>query len=335
MPDTARIMDTNTEPDPPKIKLGVSACLLGEPVRYDGNHKRHSFLTDVLAAYVDYLPVCPEAGVGMGVPRPPIQLVGQPGKVRALGVDNPAMDVTDRLQGYAQQQCRTLTTISGYIFKKDSPSCGLGKVKLFKRPGHDMQRKGTGVYADTLVHAAPLLPVTEEDCFDDPKKRNHFLEQAYTYRRWQELTASGVTTKLLLDFHATHRYLIMAHSQAAYHKLGKLLGDLPEQPLKAVSESYISMLMQTLKRPSQQHQCSNVLQRIANDLKQELPSAEHASLVASVEGYLAGSNNLFSVLKVLNQRVCRNPRPDHAVQLFLHPYPESLQNVTQGAVSGN
>jgi uncharacterized protein YbbK (DUF523 family)/uncharacterized protein YbgA (DUF1722 family) len=327
MQDTALIMGTTTEPDFPRIKLGVSACLLGEPIRYDGGHKRHSFLADILAAYVDYQPVCPEAGIGMGVPRPPIQLVGLPGRVRALGVENPAMDVTDRLEDYALQQYRVLTNISGYIFKNNSPSCGLGKVKLFTRANHNMQRKGTGVYASILIRTAPLLPVTEEDSVDNSQKCSHFLEQVYTFRRWQDLLASGITRELLLDFHTAHKYLIMAHSQAACHRLGKLLGALDKQPLREISDTYISSLMRTLKRPAQLCQHYNVLQHITNDLKQTLNPAEQSALTSRVEGYLAGTHDLASVAMAMHPLINRNLQSDSAAKLYLWPYPESLQRV--------
>lgn len=246
-------------PDFPRIRLGVSACLLGERVRYDGGHKRNDFIVDILARHVDYVSVCPEAGMGMGIPRPPIQLVGQPGQIRALGVENPDMDVTDRLQDYAQRQWPSLASISGYIFKQNSPSCGLRKVKLFRQPGQGMQRKGTGVFASALLRLAPLLPVTEEDCFDDPQQRENFITRIYVYRRWQDLLASGLTAEKLLAFHTAHKLLVRVYSQAAERRLAQLLANPSSQALEKISTAYIPEFMQTLKRPARKRQPYKVL----------------------------------------------------------------------------
>ncbi len=319
-------MRAGSEPDHPRIKLGVSACLLGERVRYDGNHKRHSFLTDVLSRYVDYLPVCPEAGIGMGVPRPPIELVGQPGQIRALGVDDPAVDVTDDLENYARQQHHKLEDISGYIFKRNSPSCGLEKVKLFEPSNHRMQRKGTGIFAGTLVGIMPLLPVTEEDCFDDPDKRSHFLEQVYTFHRWQAMIASGLTGEHLREFHTAHRYLIMSHSEAACLRLGHLLNELTDATLTPVSDSYVSGLMHALKRTPQKRQRYKVLRHIINDLEDTTGSAELSAAASRLQAQIKEESDMPSIIRALSAPLGKDLRPGHAAWLFLHPYPESLQH---------
>ena len=319
-------MRAGSEPDYPRIKLGVSACLLGEPVRYDGNHKRHRFLTDVLSTYVDYLPVCPEAGIGMGVPRPPIQLVGRPGKIRAVGVENSGLDVTADLENYARQQQHKLAGISGYIFKKNSPSCGLGKVKLFETSNHGMQRKGTGIFADTLVGTMPLLPVAEEDCFDAPDKRSHFLEQVYTFHRWQTMIASGLTRERLCEFHTNHKYLVMVHSEAACLRLENLLDEFADNALTAVSESYLSGLMQALKRTPQKRQRLKVLAHIISDLRKTADPAEQPALASQLQLQLKETRDIPFITRELSALISKDPQSGHAARLFLHPYPESLQD---------
>ncbi len=245
-------MQDRTEPDFPRIRLGVSACLLGERVRYDGGHKRNNFMADVLASHVDYVSLCPEAGIGLGTPRPPVQLVGKVGQIHALEVENPGNDITVRLQDYAQQQ--PLADISGYIFKQHSPSCGLHKIKLFRRPGQDMQRNGTGIFAVALQRLLPLLPVTEEHCFDDPQQRENFITRIYVYRRWQDLLASGLTAEKLSIFHTNHKLLVMAHSQGAGARLKQLLISRSSSTLEDKSTIYIQALLQALKHPAQRCQ---------------------------------------------------------------------------------
>lgn len=309
----------------PRLTLAVSSCLLGEPVRYDGGHKRHSYLTDVLARCADFVSVCPEAAIGMGVPRPPIQLVGQPGQVRALGVEDPHLDVTDRLTDFARRQADSLSEIDGYIFKKNSPSCGLDKVKLFARPNRSMQRKASGLYAAGFTRERPLLPVAEEDTFSEPEQRDSFMTRAYVYRRWRQLCADGLTARGLTDFHAAHKYLVMAHSQAAYQRLGRLLADFSRTPIDVLAAHYSADLMDALKRTSQRRQHYNVLQHIAGYLKDRLDGEEKAALAGVLDNYVAARCDRFCVIAALRTAFSRHPDTYIACQVYLNPYPDCLR----------
>lgn len=168
------------------IRIGISSCLLGEPVRFDGNHKHDRYITDTLGAIFEFVPVCPEVGIGLGTPRPAIQLVGSPEAPRALGVKVADLDVTDKLVRYGQCMAGKLTDISGYIFKSNSPSCGMTRVKLYD--GHRTSKQGVGIYAREIMRAHPLLQVVEEDRLGDPLLRDHFIECVFAYHRWQQLT---------------------------------------------------------------------------------------------------------------------------------------------------
>jgi uncharacterized protein YbgA (DUF1722 family)/uncharacterized protein YbbK (DUF523 family) len=338
----------------PRVRLGVSACLLGEPVRYDGGHKRHAFLTDTLAAYADYLPLCPEAAIGLGIPRPPIHLVGDAARPRALGVKDPSLDVTEPLRQYALDTLNILESVSGYIFKKNSPSCGLRHVKVnaaeggrdsplgdkvnaaeggregtlgYKvnaAPKRHAQRKGTGIFAQAIQNALPLLPIEEEEALDNPLRLENFITRVYVFRRWQDLCADGISAAGLLDFHAAHKYLVMAHSQAAYKRLGQLLSNLSVQPLEKTAGNYIRELLTTLKRPARRSQHYNVLQHLTGYLKPHLNSPQKTRLNTQLDAYRQGDLPLIDAIDALKNEFDRFPDPYIRGQVYLYPCPHSL-----------
>jgi uncharacterized protein YbbK (DUF523 family) len=183
---------TATDPSAPAapIRIGVSACLLGQEVRYDAGHKREAIVADVLPRYFEMVPVCPEVAIGMGVPRQPIRLEGMPDAPRAVGVETRTLDVTDRLWAYGRETAGRLADISGYVFKSESPSCGMQRVKLYAADGRAVET-GTGIYAAEIMRAMPLLPVEEEGRLRNPLLRERFIERVYAYRRWQDLRRKG------------------------------------------------------------------------------------------------------------------------------------------------
>jgi uncharacterized protein YbbK (DUF523 family)/uncharacterized protein YbgA (DUF1722 family) len=314
-------------PEFPRPRLGVSACLLGEPVRYDGGHKRHAFLVEVLAAHIDCVPFCPEAGIGMGVPRPTIQLVGGRGTVRAVGVQDPSMDVTARLQQYAGDRLTALGTLSGFLLKKDSPSCGLRRVKQFAAPGRGMQRRGTGIFAAAVSTALPLLPLAQEDELDDPLRRDNFICRLYTCRRWQTLLNKGLTAAALETFHATHSHLVMAHSQAAAQRLSRLLGSCGSEPIEATGSRYLRELLTSLARPTTRERHSVVLSDLAMHLKPQLDGARRTDLTRQLDAYRDGQLPLFEIHQALREqfRHCEPTAPAGLGQAYLYPYPDSLR----------
>ena len=308
----------------PRVSIGVSACLLGQKVRYDGGHKRDAFLIGPLAKFVDYLPVCPEAAVGLGIPRPPIQLVGVPGHPRAVGVRDPALDVTGRLEDFARQTVPRLQQISGYVLKKDSPSCGMERVKLYGEPGHMPERKATGVFARVIQESLPLLPLEEEGRLNDPVLRENFINRVYAYRRWQQLETDGLTRAGLIAFHTRHKYLVMAHSQAAYQRLGRLLSDLSREPMDRIAHAYIHELMTALKRRVNPKRHSNVLQHIMGYLKRSLDQGDKAELLRTIEAYRREEVPLIVPITLLRHYFRRHPDPYMQGQYYLCPHPDAL-----------
>jgi uncharacterized protein YbgA (DUF1722 family)/uncharacterized protein YbbK (DUF523 family) len=308
-----------------KPVLGISACLLGQEVRYNGGHKRDAFVTRILSEFVDYLPICPEVEIGMGVPRPPIRLVGDPAHPRAVGVADPSLDVTARLQRYASSRCADLAHLSGYILKKDSPSCGMERVKVYsdRTPGPGA-RNGTGLFARALMDRLPALPVEEEGRLHDPVLRENFVNRVFVLRRWQDLVDRGITAAGLIDFHTTHKFLVMAHSQAAYQRLGRMLAQLAGKNLRTVGNAYIGELLTALRRRVSRARHVNVLQHIMGYLKRDIDATDKQELLANLEAYRRGELPLVVPVTLLRDYLRRHPDPYMARQVYLAPAPPKM-----------
>lgn len=303
--------------------LAISACLLGEQVRYDGAHARDNWLAAVLAGYVDYRPICPEVGIGLGIPRPPIHLVGQSGQERAVGVRNPELDVTERLEDFALRTAAGLGDISGYVFKSKSPSCGMERVRLYNPQGQ-AEKKGVGIHARTIMRAMPDLPVEEDGRLNDPVLRENFVNRIFVYRRWQDLRASGLSRAALIAFHADHKYLLMAHSQAAYQRLGRLLADLKGVDLACLADRYQAEMMAALARRVTRKRHVNVLQHVFGYLKKRIDAGDKAELGASIEAYRRGEVPLIVPTWLLRDYFRRYPDAYIERQYYLDPYPPAL-----------
>lgn len=306
-----------------KPKVGVSACLIGEEVRFNGGHKRDNFVSGPLSQFIEFVSICPEVGIGMGVPRPPIRLLGSPERPRAVGVDDPTLDVTDRLEDYARGQARDLGDISGYVLKKDSPSCGMERVKLYAAKGAP-SRKATGVYTRILMEQLPLLPLEEEGRLNDPVLRENFVNRVFVYQRWQQLVDEGLSPAALIGFHTDHKFLVMAHSQASYKRLGRLLSDLAGSETTEIGEQYIGELMATLKRRVDRKRHSNVLQHIMGYLKRSIDSGDKAELLQTIDDYRGGRIPLIVPITLLRHYLRRHPDPYMQRQHYLQPHPEAL-----------
>jgi uncharacterized protein YbgA (DUF1722 family)/uncharacterized protein YbbK (DUF523 family) len=308
----------------PLPKIGVSACLLGQQVRYDGGHKRDAFVAGSLSEFVSFVPICPETAIGLGIPRPTIRLVGEFERPRLLGTADPGLDLTLRMERYAQRQTASLGDLCGYILKKDSPSCGMQRVKVFNDKGGPAQRKGSGVFARILMQRLPLLPVEEEGRLNDPVLRENFINRIYVLHRWQALCRQGLTAARLIEYHSAHKYLVMAHSQAAYQRLGRLLSDLSQGDLESIAQQYIGELMPTLQRRVTRQRHVNVLQHMMGYLKKHIDSGDKAELGDSIEAYRRGEVPLVVPVTLLRHYFRRHPDPYMEKQVYLKPHPDKL-----------
>lgn len=303
--------------------VAISSCLLGQNVRFDGGHKRDNWLINDLGRYVDYHPICPEVGIGLGIPRSPIRLAGSVDNMRAVGVKDPSLDVTERLQEFARQTVTQIDHVSGYVLKSKSPSCGMERVKLYGDKGMSASH-GVGIHANVILALLPNLPVEEEGRLHDPVLRENFVNRIFTYQRWQQLRQSSISAKSLIEFHTRHKYMIMAHSQAAYQRLGRMLSDLKVQDLTAVADLYEVELMAALARRAGRQRHVNALQHMQGYLKKQLDGGDKQELTESIEAYSRGEIPLIVPVFLLRHHFRRNPDPYIAGQWYLQPYPDEL-----------
>ncbi|WP_050756140.1 YbgA family protein [Nitrococcus mobilis] len=306
-----------------RIRVGVSACLLGEPVRFNAGHKRDRFVSDRLARYFELVPVCPEVAIGLGIPREPIRLVGEPQRPKAVGTRHESADVTSPLAEYARRMARELGDISGYIFKSKSPSCGMERVKVYGRDG-SLRGSGRGIYAAEIMRANSLLPVEEEGRLNDPALRENFIERLYAYRRWQELLEEGVTPEALVAFHTRHKLILMAHGTHRAKGLGRLIAQVGSQPIEPLTVEYGAGFMNALACRATRSQHTDVLFHVMGYLKRQLDSEDKAELVALIHDYRQGVVPLIVPVTLLRHHFRRHPEPYIDKQLYLSWQPAGL-----------
>lgn len=308
--------------NPARVRIGISSCLLGERVRYDGNHKRQDYLIETWGRYVEFVPVCPEVGIGLGVPRPPIRLVGDRARPRAVGVRDATLDVTAPLEAYARARARQFDDLSGHIFKSKSPSCGLARVPVYAGD-KAARRAGRGVYARVVTDAHPLLPVEEEGRLNDPELRDNFIERVFAYRRWRAL-GPRVTAARIVAFHTAHKLVLMAHGAAQARALGQLVADVRPANAKRIGADYAQAFMQALARRATRKTHANVLMHVMGYRKRELSADDKAELLALIDAYRLGHVPLLAPLTLLRHHLRHHPDPFLARQLYLYPDPHEL-----------
>jgi uncharacterized protein YbgA (DUF1722 family)/uncharacterized protein YbbK (DUF523 family) len=312
----------------PKIPIGISSCLLGEAVRYDGGHKRDAYITGTLSEYFEFRPCCPEVGIGLGVPRPTLHLVHAANGVRCVGVKESSCDVTDRLRDYADCLHNKHAELCGYILKKDSPSCGMERVKVYGDNGIPV-RQCAGIYAQRMMHNNPLLPIEEEGRLGDPVLRENFIERVFVLWRWKALVQENLTAYALITFHARHKLSVMSHDQNRYRELGRLIAGVEDRNAAVVAEKYILLLMRTLKKPATRNNHVNVLQHIQGYLKKRLDADDKAELSEIIERYRIGELPLIVPVTLLKHHFRRCPDPYIDNSYYMSPYPQQLKLTNQ------
>ena len=306
-----------------RIPVGVSSCLLGEAVRYDGGHKHDAFVTRVLGRYFDYVAWCPEALAGLGVPRPPIRLAGDPDAPRAVRVADPSVDVTDALLAVARDTVPEMGALRGYIFKRGSPSCGLERVKVYGEPGKS-PRMGRGVFARAVMTAHPLLPCEEEGRLNDPMIRESFVERVFALDRWLRAMADGCTPGRLVAFHTRHKLLLLSHSEMHYRVAGRLVADAGRRGRTGLVREYLSTFMEGMRRRATRRRHTNVLQHLAGYLKRSIDAGDRRALAGIIEEYRVGAVPLVVPIRFLRHHFRRAPDRYVEMQHYLEPCPDDL-----------
>lgn len=306
------------------IRVGISSCLLGREVRFDGGHKRDVFINRVLSEYFEFVPFCPEVEIGLGVPRDPIRLERRDGKVRVVGVRQPDLDVTAPLRDYGRDVVRGNRDLSGYIFKSKSPTCGMERVKVYDAGSGIPAADGVGEFARTLMEQWPELPVEEEGRLNDPVLRDNFIERVFAYRRWQQLAAAGLTAARIVEFHTRHKLLIMAHSQGAYRDLGRMVAGCGSEAPETFGPRYIAALMAALRIRAGRKSHTNVLQHVQGYLKDHIDAEDKQELNEVIETYRLGRVPLVVPITLLNHHFRRHPDEYMQRQYYLNPHPPEL-----------
>lgn len=307
-----------------KISLGISSCLLGNKVRYDGGHKLDPFLAGTLGQHVEWVPVCPEAACGLGIPREVMALEGDPASPHIRTVWT-GLDHTARLQRWIKGELKVLADIdfSGYVFKARSPSCGVRDTKVFDAKCR-IRSRGPGLFARAVMDAFPLLPVEDEERMRVPALRENFIERVFVYKRWREYIKEDGSLGGLVAFHTDHKYLIMAHSQKHYSLLGKMVADAKKLRKDKLHENYIRLLMEGLQLLATTKKNSNVLQHMAGYFKDKLSADEKKELLEVITNYHDGLVPLIVPITLLRHSMRRYKEDYLARQVYLNPHPLEL-----------
>jgi len=308
-----------------KIRLGISECLLGRPVRFDGGHKLDRFLTETLGRYVEYVPVCPEVECGMPVPRESMHLEGNPASPRLI-TTRTRIDKTDQMAVWGEKRVVELEKedLMGFIFKSDSPSSGMERVKVYN--GKSMSaRKGVGIFARLFMKHFPLLPVEEEGRLHDPAIRENFIERIFALARWREFLVTNGKRGGLVAFHSEHKFLILSHSNKLYQDMGRLVSAAKQFPLQELFEKYQSKLMEALKLRATAKKNINVLMHMAGYFKDRITADEKVELLEIFDLYRKELVPLIVPITLVNHYVRKYNQPYLRNQYYLNPHPIELQ----------
>jgi uncharacterized protein YbgA (DUF1722 family)/uncharacterized protein YbbK (DUF523 family) len=311
--------------DRDKIKLGISSCLLGNNVRYDGGHAWDQFLTDTLGQFVEYIPVCPEVECGFSTPREALRLAGSPESPRLVTI-NSGQDHTERMLSWARRKATELEkeNLCGFIFKSKSPSSGMERIKVYDEHGVPV-KKGVGLFARTFMEHFPLLPVEDEGRLHDPALRENFIERVFTYRRWRDVLQQKKSIGTLVAFHTRHKLLILSHSPKQYQAMGKLVAAAQKNKLSDCYEQYQAHLMEALRIKATARKHSNVLEHMMGYFKNELSADEKRELLETIERYRHELMPLIVPVTLISHYVRKYDQPYLKDQYYLNPHPIELQ----------
>lgn len=308
----------------PEIRVGISSCLLGEQVRFDGGHKHDTLITETLGRFFSWVPVCPEMELGLGAPRESLRLVGRPERPRLVALKSQT-DHTQPMEQYAACRLGELAGVGlhGYILKKDSPSCGMERVRVYDKSGMP-QRTGRGLFAAALIERFPLLPAEEEGRLRDARLRENFVERVFAAYRWNQFVESRPRARDLVRFHTGQKLTLLSHSAGHYRKLGQLVARAGKTPMNRLLGEYEALFAEALAVKATPRKHANVLYHLMGQLKKQLDAGDKAELVESIEAYRQGRVPLVVPLTLFQHHFRRHAVPWVQEQVYLNPYPAEL-----------
>ncbi|OGW42703.1 MAG: hypothetical protein A2Y66_02910 [Nitrospirae bacterium RBG_13_41_22] len=307
-----------------KIKIGISTCLLGEKVRYDGGHKLDRYITDTLGHYFEWVPVCPEVEYGLPVPRESMHLIGDPASPRLVTVRT-GIDHTEGMKKWAENKLRQLEkeNLCGFIFRSRSPSSGIGGIKVYTSSGMPSNR-GTGIFGGAFMRYFPLIPVIDDGRLHNPNLRENFIERVLVFKRWKEFLKNSSKIGNLIAFHTNLKLLILSHSPKHYDALGKLVAQAGKYHAYVLYSEYIRILMDGLRLLATTKKNTNVLLHIAGYFKKQLSSEDKRELLEVIEQYHKGYVPLIVPIVLINHYVRKFDEPYLKMQFYLNPHPMEL-----------
>ena len=310
--------------DPQQIRLGISSCLLGEKVRFDGGHKRSAYCQSELQPHFEFVPICPEMAIGLSSPRKAIRLVRDETQQIKLTTVDGKLDLTDKMQQFSASRVEQLGFLSGYIVCAKSPSCGMERVTVYKADTNNGSKEGVGLYTQALMQRWPELPIEEEGRLHDLVIRENFFTRVYAHHDWHRQLASGLTHHKLMQFHARYKYLLLAHSPAHYRQLGPLVARSSDD-INAVAEQYFQGFMAALRQKASRKNHTSALQHIQGYFKRSLSKTQKAELTQTIMDYRNGLKPLIAPLTLINHYLAEHPTPYIAEQVYLNPHPQELK----------
>jgi uncharacterized protein YbgA (DUF1722 family)/uncharacterized protein YbbK (DUF523 family) len=305
--------------------LGIGSCLAGNEVRYNGQSKAANVHVRALCETFEARAFCPEMGIGMGVPRPPIHLVGDEDRVRVVDVETHQNDYTDKIRGFAQTVLSLAPDLCGYILVKGSPSCGFDRVKRFNDKGNVVALDQRGMFTSALAELDPLLPLEDDGRLNDPPLRESFVTRVVAYHEWKQLVADGLSAKAIVEFWSRYKYLVMAHHVPSYKALGPMVASIGKVDLDSAAAEFIATMMEALTRRATRRSHSNVLFHLSGYLKRSVSGPERQRLAELIDQYRQGLVPLVVPITMLRHHFANNPNAYIEQQAFLEPYPDHLK----------
>ncbi|KKC99604.1 MULTISPECIES: YbgA family protein [Photobacterium] len=307
------------------IPVGISACVLGEKVRFDGGHKRNRFVTDELAKFVQFRPVCPEMAIGLPVPRPTIRLVQQDNGERLVDSKGGELDFTDKMKSFADQHISAIQSLCGFVVCAKSPTCGMERVKLYIPNGNTVPGGTVGVFTKQLMAAMPWLPVEEDGRLQDPVLRENFVFRIYALHDFYQNVGNSLTLDAFVKFHSRYKFVLMAHSPTAYREMGRLVAGIKDWDLAEFFVEYRQQFMHALSKHARRSNNTNVLMHLQGYFKRNLTREQKQELLDLIESYRLGHQPILVPLALIKHYLKEYPDPYLQLQTFLNPYPEELK----------